>query len=155
MQAAFIVVHIMKEQRHKRLMEIIRRRRIANQAQLARELRRAGFPVDQSLVSRDLKELGIVKVQGCYRIPVASGPAAKRSQVLDIGAAGDVLLVVKTQPGRAQSVAIGIDQRSFPEIVGTVAGDDTIFVAVKGKEHQHTAIKHIMELFRRERLVWP
>ncbi len=144
-----------KEQRQKKVMELVRRRRIANQAQLARELERAGFAADQSLVSRDLRELGIVKADGCYRPPRPTGAAAQRSQVLDIDAAGDVLLVVKTHPGRAQAVAVAIDQKSFPEIVGTVAGDDTIFVAVKGREHQHAAIKHIVELFRRERLVWP
>ncbi|MBI4468934.1 MAG: arginine repressor [Acidobacteria bacterium] len=144
-----------KEGRQKKVMEIIRRRRIVNQEQIARELNRGGLAVDQSLVSRDLKALGIVKVKGCYRLPRPTGAAARRSQVLDIDAAGDVLLVVKTHPGRAQSVAIQIDQHRFDEIVGTVAGDDTIFVAVRGRDQQHAAIKHILELFRRERLVWP
>lgn len=91
------------------------------------QLTHLGFSVTQSSVSRDLADLAVQKVRGCYRLPLNT-PAA------DLGIhsacpAGPNLLVLRTQIGGAQLAASKIDQLAIRSIVGTVAGDDTIFVA--------------------------
>ena len=124
---------------------MIRARPIGTQGELAARLQQAGVPVTQSSVSRDLEELGVVKHRGRYTIPRADGAAARGLLSLDM--AGDVLVVARTEPGLASAVAVQIDGAVIPEIVGTIAGEDTIFVAVSERKHQRVAIRKIWELF--------
>jgi transcriptional regulator of arginine metabolism len=134
-----------KNVRQQRILSLIRARPIGTQGELASRLQQAGVPVTQSSVSRDLEELGIVKHRGRYTIPRANGAAARGLLSLDM--AGDVLVIARTEPGLASAVAVEIDGAAIPEIVGTIAGEDTIFVAVSERKNQRVAIKKIWELF--------
>jgi len=117
---------------------------IRSQGDLARELRQRGFGVTQSSVSRDLREMGVAKVEGRYvlgrdlgKAPSALGGLhAVAGFVSGTDTAGPNLLVVRTTSGAAQTVALAIDAERWPEVVGTVAGDDTMFVAVRGRSQQ-------------------
>ena len=134
-----------KDTRQKRILSLIRARPIATQEELKRLLERAGVPATQSSVSRDLEELGVVKHHGHYSVPRANGSAARGLLSLDM--AGDILIVARTEPGLASGVAVEIDGAAIPEIVGTLAGEDTIFIAVADRKAQRSAIKKIWELF--------
>lgn len=133
--------------RQEKVLELIRAKRIRTQAELVEELRRRGIHATQSSISRDLARLGAVKVNGYYTLPRLRHPVAGVLEILDLDTAGDHLIVVKTEPGQASPVALQIDRAHFPEVVGTVAGDDTVFIAVKDREAQRKAIRRISELF--------
>ena len=134
-----------KRERQKKLLNLIRAKRIGTQEALRTHLERAGVPATQSSVSRDLEELGVVKHHGSYAFPHANGDATRGLLSLDV--AGDVLVVARCLPGRASAVAVEIDDGAFAEIVGTLAGEDTIFIAVHDQKSQRAAIKKIWELF--------
>lgn len=135
----------MKRERQKKILNLIRARRIGTQEALRSQLERAGVPATQSSVSRDLEELGVIKHRGAYALPHANGDAARG--LLSLEVAGDVLVIAKCLPGRASAVAVEIDDAAIPEIVGTLAGEDTIFIAVHDQKAQRAAIKKIWELF--------
>jgi len=135
-----------KETRQQKILNLIRAKRIGTQDELTAHLERAGFAVTQSSVSRDLVELGIVKHNGHYTLPRSSKGARGRG-LLSLDTAGDVLIVAKCEPGIASAVAVEIDRASIPEIVGTLAGEDTIFIAATERKAQRTAMKKVWELF--------
>lgn len=137
---------MIKETRQQKILSLIRGRRIARQEELTALLERAGMAVTQSSVSRDLLELGIVKHRGYYALPRAENGAAARG-LLSLEAAGDVLIVARCEPGLASAVAVEIDRAMVPEIVGTIAGEDTIFIAVTERKAQRPVIKKIWEIF--------
>jgi transcriptional regulator of arginine metabolism len=107
-----------------------------------------GFVATQSSVSRDLREIGAIKTAGAYAMP---GPAASGDEELaqvaellrDIKPAGPNLLVIKTAIGAAQRVALALDRCEWPEIVGNVGGDDTVFTATTGATAQRNLITRI------------
>src|SRR4051812_10260914 len=136
---------MLKQERQKRILNLIRARPIGTQEALRSHLERAGVPATQSSVSRDLEELGVLKHHGRYALPHANGDATRGLLSLEI--AGDVLIVAKCLPGRASSVAVEIDDASIPHIVGTLAGEDTIFIAVRDLKSQRMTMKKIWELF--------
>ena len=135
-----------KEKRQQKLLSLIRAKPVSTQGELAARLERAGFVATQSSISRDLEELGVVKQGGRYVIPRAESGAAARG-LLSLEVAGDVLVVAKCEPGMASAIAVEIDRAMISEIVGTLAGEDTIFIAVKEHRAQRAAIKKIWELF--------
>lgn len=131
-----------KEERHRAILSIIREKAIGTQEELAAELRRAGFDVAQATVSRDVRELRLVKVAGeggvyRYAVPPSTLPpdALGRVQrafqdfVVDVAFSGN-LMVVKTLPGSAPVVAAALDDVDMEGVVGTVAGDDAILVVL-------------------------
>ena len=136
---------MLKRERQKKLLNLIRAKRIGTQEALRGHLERAGVPATQSSLSRDLEELGVVKHRGSYALPHANGDAARGLLSLDV--AGDVLVIAKCLPGRASAVAVEVDDAGIPEIVGTLAGEDTIFIAVHDQKAQRVAVKKIWELF--------
>ncbi len=136
---------MIKPERQKRILNLIRAKRIGTQEELRAELERSGVPATQSSVSRDLDELGVVKHHGFYALPQANGDALRGLVSLDI--AGDVLVIAKCLPGRASAVAVEIDDAAIVEIVGTLAGEDTIFIATHDPKSQRTAMKKIWEMF--------
>lgn len=135
-----------KETRQQKILSLIRARRIGTQDELTAHLERAGFPATQSSVSRDLVELGVVKHKGFYALPRSANGAAARG-LLSLETAGEVLVVAKCEPGMASAIAVEIDRAMISEIVGTLAGEDTIFIAVGEHKAQRAAIKKIWELF--------
>jgi transcriptional regulator of arginine metabolism len=136
---------MLKRERQKRILNLIRARPIGTQEVLRAQLERAGVPATQSSVSRDLEELGVVKHHGRYALPHANGDLTRGLLSLDI--AGEALIVARCLPGRASSVAVEIDDAALAEIVGTLAGEDTIFIAVRDRKSQRSATKKIWELF--------
>jgi transcriptional regulator of arginine metabolism len=135
-----------KEKRQSAILELISENRIARQEELAAMLESRGFSVTQSSVSRDLLDLGIVKVAGAYARPVAQRPEMTFG-VKSLEVAGDSLVVAKTESGLASACAVRIDAESIDEIVGTVAGDDTIFIAVRDSKAQKTVLRRVWEIF--------
>lgn len=136
---------MLKRERQKKLLSLIRAKRLGTQEALRAHLERAGVPATQSSVSRDLVELGVVKHHGAYALPHPNGESARGLLSLDI--AGDVLVIARCLPGRASAVAVEVDDAALPEIVGTLAGEDTIFIAVRDQKSQRVVMKKIWELF--------
>lgn len=125
-----------QEARRALIRRLLRKRTIRTQAELARQLQDMGHLVTQSSVSRDLREMGVVKDPDGYRLRDAPEPAAPPSDapgfIRATAPAGNHLLVVKTAIGAAQRVAVELDRNDWPEVVGTLSGDDTIFIATPG-----------------------
>ena len=135
-----------RERRHQKILSLIAAKPVATQGELTQLLERAGFAVTQSSVSRDIAELGIVKRRGRYVAPEASEGARARGLV-SLDTAGASLVVAHCEPGKASAVAVEIDAAAIEEIVGTLAGEDTVFVAVDDARAQRAAIKKIWGLF--------
>ncbi len=136
------------------ILRIIRDSSVRNQDDLVRALKRQGFEATQSSVSRDLRELKVAKAGDRYLVPSQddaepSSPFdAVTSFVTQILTAGPSLTVVKTTTGTAQSVAVAIDKAHWAEVVGTISGDDTIFVATDGAAAQRAVVVRLRERFR-------
>ena len=132
--------------RLKAISEIVSSSRILRQDELLERLSSAGYKVTQASISRDLDALGISKVGGQYSLPVRPlGDPGNGN--LTFVPAGDNLIVVRCPPGMASAAAVKIDSLTLPEITGTIAGDDTIFIAVKNADDQRAAIRKIMEVY--------
>ncbi len=141
-----MVALINRRKRQQKTLALIQARRITTQQKLLHLLEGAGVPATQSSVSRDLEELGIVKLRGFYRLPQAPEGASAHG-LLSLVPAGDCMLVARCEPGLASAVAVEIDRARIPEIAGTIAGDDTIFVALVKPNLQRTATRKIWEVF--------
>ncbi len=117
------------------IVELAHEGPLPSQEELRKVLSRRGFPVTQATLSRDMSELRLIKTPEGYMLPNGDAPAEPapsasrvvREFVRDVRRAQN-LLVVKTIAGSAQSVAVAIDSESWDEIVGTVAGDDTLLI---------------------------
>ncbi len=124
----------MKAFRHGQILKLIRTKRIQTQDELAQELAVLDVEATQVTLSRDIRELGLVKTVDGYReMNAVSERAAPDLSMLISEFLQDVrlaqnLIVIKTTPGGANSMAVALDQSGWPQIVGTVAGDDTILV---------------------------
>ncbi len=121
-----------KSYRQGQILKLIEQKHISTQEQLARELARIGIKTTQVTLSRDIRELGLVKTATGYQqvTPAETGPdlAVVAGEFLrDIRVAQN-LVVLKTSSGHANSLAVALDAANWPEVVGTVAGDDTILV---------------------------
>jgi transcriptional regulator of arginine metabolism len=136
------------------ILRLIRNGEVRRQSQLTQLLKKHGFDVTQSSVSRDLRELGVLKASGRYLPPPdetvrANGNFGALSQfVRDIKSAGPSLIVIKTTIGAAGSVAVAVDKAEWPEAVGTISGDDTIFIATPDERAQRRLVERLHSLFR-------
>ena len=140
--------------RRNAILRILRGGVVRRQSDLAQLLKRDGFEVTQSSVSRDLRELGVLKAGGRYLVPPdeisrANGDFGALSQfVRTVRAAGNSITVIRTTIGAAASVAVALDKAEWPEVVGTISGDDTIFLATADSRAQHRLIDRLNALFR-------
>lgn len=140
--------------RRNAILRILRNGTVRRQSELARLLREDGFEVTQSSVCRDLRELGVLKASGRYLPPVVSeAPSGEQFTALAafvraIRPAGPNITVIRTRTGSAQSVALAIDTAEWPEVVGTISGDDTIFVATPDERAQRELSSRLHSLFR-------
>ncbi len=134
-----------KGERQNTILDLIVKNQIGTQEELTEALQAQGFAVNQSSISRDLVELGIVKTNGFYTVPSKTNYASFGLISLEI--AGDNLIVAKTETGFAAAVCVKIDNAKINEIVGTIAGEDTIFIAVRGQKEQRIVLKKVWELF--------
>ncbi|MBS1795195.1 MAG: arginine repressor [Acidobacteria bacterium] len=137
-----------KEQRQSTILKLIAAGQIGRQEELAEQLEKKGFSVTQSSVSRDLLELGIVKVNGAYALPQKSSNGMVFG-IRSLEIAGENLVVAKCESGLASACAVRIDAAAIDEVVGTIAGDDTIFIAVRNQKDQRAVLKRVWELFER------
>ncbi len=150
----------MKKIRHRKIVEIIEKFDVETQEELAKYLKDAGFVVTQATVSRDIRELKLSK------IPSGSGKQKYVVLKQDDSYLGDKyirvlrdgfvsmdmaqnILVVKTVSGMAMAVAAALDALKFPEVVGSIAGDDTIMVAVRTVEETQRLLEKIHQMIER------
>lgn len=147
----------MRQRRQQQIRALLQTGSVTTQQEVLDALVAKGVAVDQSTLSRDLAELGARKVRGRYRLA-----AADRADVRDVdyGAAlrafapcGPHLVVIRTEIGQAQPVALMIDNKSESSITATLAGDDTIFVATRNRKTQAVALRRLETWFgdKRER----
>jgi len=137
------------------IARILRQSTVGRQSELVSLLRREGFDATQSSVSRDLRELGVAKAGDRYLLPAAEDALtpshfeAVRGFLKEYRPAGPCLTVLRTTVGAAQSVAIAIDKARWPEVVGTLAGDDTIFIATGNVRTQRKLVERLRTSFSR------
>jgi len=137
------------------LLKIIREGNIRRQTELVAALRKSGHIATQSSVSRDLRELGVGKMGDRYVLPEAGAVPPKndfsalKQFVSARLTAGTNITVLKTTVGSAQSVAVAIDTARWPEVVGTISGDDTIFIATAGAQAQRKLSERLLAIFGR------
>ena len=138
----------LKERRQRAIANLIQAQALASQEELAERLSAEGYAVTQATISRDLEQLGATKVrragQLCYALPGQAGDSAAprlaaifRDWVRSIDTAAN-LAVIKTPPGSAHLVGVALDNAGLTEIVGTICGDDTIFVACRSSSEAET-----------------
>ena len=140
-------------QRRAAIRELLTQGPAATQAWLVRALEDLGFGATQSSVSRDLRELGAIKTAAGYELPTEQEGdddqvLAVASLLRSVQPAGSNLLVIHTGVGVAQRVAVALDRSGWPGMVGTIAGDDTIFVATESAHAQKTLISRIEQTSR-------
>lgn len=140
-----------KHIRQQHILEVVAGESVLSQEQLRRRLTHRGVRVTQATLSRDLKELGLVKTPQGYILPAAAGTPSPplpplghllKEFVLDVREAQN-LLVLKTNAGSAQPVAAALDSQQWPELVGTVAGDDTILIITTTRPAAHAVADRI------------
>ena len=139
--------------RHSAILRILRTAPVRKQDEIVRRLREEGHEVTQSSISRDLRDLGVLKAGGRYLPPEDGNRSLDdfgtlRQFVRGVATAGSALTVLRTTIGAAQSVAIAIDKAAWPEVVGTISGDDTIFIATDNAAAQATLVARLRDLFR-------
>jgi transcriptional regulator of arginine metabolism len=121
-----------KAYRQGQILKLIRAKSLHTQDELARELQQSGLAATQVTLSRDIRELRLVKTREGYReiLPEEAGPsfASLAAEFLQDVRAAQNQVVLRTSPGHANSVAVALDSEEWPEVVGTLAGDDTVLV---------------------------
>lgn len=135
-----------KKERQNALLLLIGSFSIASQSELSSRLREQGYSVTQASVSRDLDELGLIKLNGYYSLPKKTGSESEFGRVT-LDTSGETLIVGRCSSGLASAITVKIDAAQIPEIVGTIAGDDTIFIAVKDGDAQSLVLTKIAEMF--------
>lgn len=135
-----------KQVRQAALINLLGSQDISNQAEVVRLMNEMGYGVTQPSISRDFRELGVVKIDGRYALGLApqaretySAPSLLRS----VESVGENLVVVKTTPGAAGVIAAAIDASDTEGLVGSIAGDDSIFLAVVSSEYHETVCQMV------------
>ncbi len=143
---------IHKRRRQAALLRLVHERPTRSQAELARLLSRGGHLATQASVSRDIRELGLVKVNGRYLSPgrlrrngAAAPELAENELITAVDPVGANLVVVRTRVGAASAVAVELDRVGLAEIAGTLAGDDTVFVAVRSRSAQGRVVAFLRQ----------
>jgi transcriptional regulator of arginine metabolism len=142
-----------KAYRHGQILKLIRSRNVRTQEELAQELKNVGIPATQVTLSRDIRELRLVKTLEGYRemLPEEAGPqlAQLAGEFLHDVRMAQNLIVLKTAPGHANTVAVALDAEEWPEIAGTIAGDDTILVIAPDHATAETVRRKLLALLER------
>ena len=149
----------MKISRHAKILEIIQRNPIETQEELAEELKKSGYNITQATVSRDIKELKLVKVldeKGIYKYASLKEQDSMLSErlvkvftesVLSVDYAGNIV-VIKTFSGAANAAAEALDVFDIKEVVGTIAGDNTIFILVRNPDSVESVIEKLKKMMK-------
>lgn len=152
-------MEVMKQLRHRAIRDLVAQRPLRTQQELAAALRERGFRTTQATISRDVAELGLVKESRegtqAYALPrrlveaETSGEdrlrALLRDLPIELREAG-LLLIVRTLPGSAHAIAAALDRARWPEVAGSIAGDDTVFVACADRASLQRTKARITEL---------
>ncbi len=149
----------MKSRRQAAILDLIDREPFHNQERLRRRLRQQGFDATQATISRDIKDLGLVKraADGSYQRPGAEAPASEIAITALERAATEYLrsvdrvqqlVVIRTGIGQAQPLTIAFDRAQLPESDGTIAGDDTILVIARGARGAASLLKRLKDYIR-------
>ena len=147
----------MKSRRQSAILDVVGQEPVKSQEQLRRRMRAAGFDVTQATLSRDIRELGLVKggADGAYQAParvVPNGHAAKSllnralTEYMTRVDRVQQLVLLRTGPGQAQLLGVAIDSARLPEVVGTLAGDDTILIITPDARRARALVKRLDEL---------
>ncbi|MEE2888669.1 MAG: ArgR family transcriptional regulator [Planctomycetota bacterium] len=141
-------IHNQRQARHQAILDLIQGHYIKSQAELQDLLVERGLEVNQGTVSRDLRELGVVKAPDGYELPNPTMPSRAASNASPVESAVRLWLVnrtavqnqviLKTPPGGAQPLALTLDKGPYPRVIGTIAGDDTILVICKNARDAQT-----------------
>ena len=138
-----------KQYRQSQILKLIQRKRVSTQEELARELAAVGIQATQVTLSRDIKDLRLAKTAEGYAAvpatPPPSGPpfATVASEFLRDVRSAQNLVVLRTSPGNANALAVALDREPWPEVVGTIAGDDTILVIAKDERRAAAFVKRL------------
>lgn len=152
----------MKDLRHNAIRELVARSQVSSQDELRRKLRRRGFAVTQATLSRDIHELRLFKGPGGYSLPNGDGHGGGTAIEIDAPPTIEEMLesfgmrvrqamnqvIVRTVMGGAQPVAAALDREEWPEVVGTIAGDDTVLVICQDQRQAaevETRLRKILE----------
>jgi len=146
----------MKARRQALIVELVDREPLHSQEEVRRRLHQQGFDATQATISRDIKDLGLVKraADGAYQRPGLEAPNPETAQAALERAAGEFLrrvervqqlVVIRTGGGQAQALAIALDRAQLPEAVGTIAGDDTILVIARDTRRAAALAKRLEE----------
>lgn len=148
----------MKARRQSVILETIQRQRVRSQEQLRRLLRAAGFDVTQATLSRDIRELGLVKggADRAYQPPAAASPNGNAPALLNRAVAEYLtrvnrvqqLVILRTGPGQAPLLGVALDGARLPELVGTIAGDDTILAVAPDARRARALVQRLERLLR-------
>jgi len=144
-----------REARRTAIVRLLRHSPVRRQQELVRLLKREGHAVTQSSISRDLRELGVLKASDGYVLPDSAEISARTQDnfvtvaqfVREVRTAGTSITVVKTTIGSAGSVAAAIDKAGWTDVAGTVSGDDTIFIATDDARAQARVLEQLREAF--------
>lgn len=147
----------MKLRRQTAILDAVRRAPVRSQEQLRRLLRASGFDVTQATLSRDIRDLGLVKggSDGAYLAPVRHEPHPPAAATMLHRALAEYLarvdrvqqlVLVRTGPGQAPLLGVAIDEARFPEVVGTLAGDDTILIVAPDTRRARSLVKRLEEM---------
>jgi transcriptional regulator of arginine metabolism len=143
-----------KARRQSAIRALVEREAVRSQEQLRRRLRAAGFDVTQATLSRDIREIGLVKggADGVYRAPAPEPPNGRTARVMLYRAASEYLtridrvqqlVLLRTGPGQAQLLGVALDRAGLPEVVGTIAGDDTILAIAPDVRRARALVEHL------------
>jgi len=142
-----------KTYRQGQILKLIRAKKISTQDELAQELKNQGIAATQVTLSRDLRDLRLVKTREGYQemAPEETGPGFSMlaGEFLNDVVRAQNLIVLKTSPGHANSVAVALDNEEWPEVVGTIAGDDTILVITPDTPTAEAIQERLLELLER------
>ncbi len=147
-------VNAQQNERREAILALLRQHRVTRQSEIVALLGGLGLAATQSSVSRDLRDLGVAKVGERYLAPQNLGGPATDFRALSgflsgWSTAGPHLTVIRTSVGAAQSVAVAVDRAGWNEVVGTISGDDTIFVATASARGQQALLARLNKIFPR------
>jgi len=144
---------VSQKTRQTKILELIRTNRVESQGMLAELLEKEGCGVAQATLSRDIRELGLVKVRSRYQVSGEAPPPPQNETVrrafaqfvTGTDAAGNIVMI-RTSSGNAHSICVIVDTVGWPEVLGTIAGDDTIFILVRDQNYGKKLLGKIREL---------
>jgi transcriptional regulator of arginine metabolism len=142
-----------KSYRQGQILKLVRTKRVATQEELAQELKNLGIAATQVTLSRDIRDLRLVKTREGYQemAPEEIGPqfSMLAAEFLKDVLRAQNMVVLKTSPGHANSVAVALDNEEWPEVIGTIAGDDTILIVTPDNPTAESVQEKLLELLEK------